>query len=178
MNNITPEYGIYFKMVSFEIWNDTKNKELYDEVISFYEDKSSIVPFIIIGNEVFTGYNANNASKIEKAITDLYNTPKDERYDIMQELDKTSIADDANSIIKCESPNNTNVIVISIALLIIASSVFIVTMQTVRYRYVRNEFEYLQSDIDSLKEKINNLKGRQVIKKSPRKTNTKKDKNK
>ena len=35
LNDISEDYGKYFKLVSYEVWRDTKNGELLDELSSF-----------------------------------------------------------------------------------------------------------------------------------------------
>ena len=55
MNDITQEYGKYFKMVTFEVWYNEANNKLLNDVSSFLEEEAGGVPYIIIGNKVFPG---------------------------------------------------------------------------------------------------------------------------
>ncbi len=84
LNSITDEYGKYFKVVSFETWNDSKNNELLSEVSTFLGQKADGVPYIIIGDKVFPGYTANYDEDIKNAITDLYNS--EDRYDVFEKM--------------------------------------------------------------------------------------------
>ena len=88
MDSITEEYGKYFNMVSFEVWNNENNWYLFNRV-SYFKDNEIAqgVPYIIIGDKVFGGYSNTYDEDIKKAITDLYNTPKKERYDILAEVE-------------------------------------------------------------------------------------------
>ena len=53
MNSITEEYGKYFKMETFEIWNDSTNNALMSEVSSYLGQPANGVPYVIIGDKVF-----------------------------------------------------------------------------------------------------------------------------
>ena len=93
MNGITDEYGKYFKMETFEVWNDPNNKKLHSKIANFLGYQSGGVPFIIIGDEVFEGFNEQMyGDAIKAAIYNLYNTKKSERYDVFDELVKSEKA--------------------------------------------------------------------------------------
>ena len=105
MNSITEEYGKYFNMVSFEVWNDSNNSELMNDVAKFMNEDADGVPYIIIGDKTFSGYAESYDEKIKTAITDLYNTEKDQRYDVFKEMAK-----DSNSSNSSET-SSTNIII-------------------------------------------------------------------
>lgn len=88
LNDIVPEYGKYFNLEAYEVWNNAENKELYNKVLSFQNKDNTSVPHIIIGENILKGYNKNNNEDIINLIMKLYNTNILERYDIMQEFDK------------------------------------------------------------------------------------------
>ena len=90
MNSIADEYGKYFKMETYEVWNDENNSALMTEVSSYMGQVAQGVPYIIIGEEVFAGYNETYNERIKDAITTLYKTKKNKRYDVMQEMKKHS----------------------------------------------------------------------------------------
>lgn len=86
MNSIIPEYGQYFKVVSYEVWNNSANATLMKDIASFLDQNANGVPFIVIGDQVFLGYSTTYDESIKKAITDLYNSK--DRYDVMKEYKK------------------------------------------------------------------------------------------
>lgn len=88
LNSISPEYGKYFKLVSFEVWYDKTNSELMSNVGKFLDKDIAGVPFIIIGDKTYAGYAETYDEDIKKAIKDLYNTDKKKRYDVFKEMDK------------------------------------------------------------------------------------------
>lgn len=90
MNSITEEYGKYFKMVTFEVWKDQKNSKLMQEISYFLKQPAGGVPYIIIGDTVFAGFSEEMYGEgIKQAIVNLYNTDKDERYDVFEEYEKS-----------------------------------------------------------------------------------------
>lgn len=88
LDSITDEYGKYFKLVSFEVWGDKDNATLMNDVAKFMDKDAGGVPFIIIGDQTFVGYSTTYDDAIKKAIKDLYNTKKSDRYDVFNEMNK------------------------------------------------------------------------------------------
>ncbi len=86
LNSITDEYGKYFKVVSFEVWNDAKNSELLGQVADFLGEAAGGVPYIIIGDQVFPGYADSYNDGIKSAIKTLYES--EDRYDVFEEYNK------------------------------------------------------------------------------------------
>lgn len=85
-NSLVPNYGAYFKLVSFETWNNANNATLLKTVSSFLGDAASGVPYIVIGDKTFLGYGEDFNSEIESAISSLYNSK--DRYDVFEEMNK------------------------------------------------------------------------------------------
>ena len=92
MSNIAAEYGKYFKMVSFEVWNIEDNWNLMNQ-ISYLKQGDIVqgVPYYIIGDKVFNGYASDYDEDIKKAIVDLYNTEKSKRADIFETAEKEGL---------------------------------------------------------------------------------------
>lgn len=89
LNSIVDEYGKYFKLVSYEVWNDQNNNNLMQIISNFLEKPATGVPYIIIGDQVFSGFSeAESPEPIKEAIKKLYDTKKSERYDVFEEYDK------------------------------------------------------------------------------------------
>ena len=85
LNSISKEYGKYFKVVSFEVWNDAKNSELFNKVPLITNEPAGGVPYIVIGEKVFGGYAETYDEDIKKAIKAQYDDPS---YDVMDKLDE------------------------------------------------------------------------------------------
>lgn len=89
MSSIANEYGGYFKIVSFEVWNDSKNAELMNNVATFLNQPAGGVPFIVIGEKAFLGFDeAAYGEGIKTAIKELYDTSAKKRYDVFAEMKK------------------------------------------------------------------------------------------
>lgn len=177
MNSITDEYGKYFNMVSFEVWYDENNWNLLNQV-SYYKDGqiSQGVPYIIIGDKVFGGYADTYNEEIKKAITDLYNTPKKERYDVfahaeedglptLEELQKLYPSEEGSGTGTEESNNyaatskssssgsSSTVPIVLFNLLFVALGTIIVIV------HINRKFAELTQDIKKVN-KANNKKGK------------------
>ena len=85
LNSISEEYGKYFRLVSFEVWNDSKNADLFKKVPLVTNESAGGVPYIIIGEKVFGGYAESYNEDIKKAIMNQYN---DSSYDVFEKLDE------------------------------------------------------------------------------------------
>ncbi len=90
LNSIVDEYGKYFKVVSYEVWYDSDNAKLMSDISKFKGEEAGGVPYIIIGDKVFAGYTETYDDSIKEAITNLYNTKKSERYDVMEDFERNS----------------------------------------------------------------------------------------
>ncbi len=94
---LVPNYGSYFKLVSFETWSDANNSNLLKTVSSFLGDAASGVPYIVIGDKTFLGYGESFNSDIESAITSLYNS--NNRYDVFEEMNKEEKSNTATIVL-------------------------------------------------------------------------------
>ena len=123
LNSIAEEYGKYFKVVSFEVWNNSDNSELLTAVSSFLEQPAEGVPFIIIGDQVFPGYAESYNDGIKQAITNLYQTESSKRYDVIEEYNKKLVEDERAERSATAKPIIWNFIFITIATIIIVSTI-------------------------------------------------------
>ncbi len=86
LNDISEEYGKYFKLVSYEVWTEQKNGELLEEISEFTGQSAGGVPYIIIGDQVFSGYSKEYDETIKAVIKEEYS--KNQKYDVFEEYDK------------------------------------------------------------------------------------------
>ena len=85
LNSISTEYGKYFRLVSFEVWNDSANADLFKQVPLVTNEAAGGVPYIVIGQKVFGGYAESYDEDIKSAIMAQYNDPS---YDVFEKLDE------------------------------------------------------------------------------------------
>ena len=86
-DTLTEKYYDKFNLVSYEVWNNTKNNELLTKVRAFLGSDKTGVPFIVIGDKYFEGYTESYNTEIEQAIQDLYDSSN--RYDVFEEISKS-----------------------------------------------------------------------------------------
>ena len=84
LNDIVPEYGKYFNVVAYDVWNDRNSDKLLDEVSEFLNQPSEGIPYAIIGDTVFNGYSTDYDEAIKETIKKEYNKKK--RYDVLFEM--------------------------------------------------------------------------------------------
>ena len=68
LSSISKDYGKYFKLVSFEVWYNEQNSALFNKVGALNgEDLEKLgVPYILIGEQKFNGFNESFADSIKK----------------------------------------------------------------------------------------------------------------
>ncbi len=75
LSSLTKDYGKYFKVVSFEVWNDASNNALMQKIAGVTGVAAQGVPYYIIGDETFDGYAESYNERIVNAIMNEYNNP-------------------------------------------------------------------------------------------------------
>ena len=135
LNSITAEYGQYFNLVSYEVWNDADNAALLDDVSNYLDNPAGGVPYIVIGDQVFAGYASDYDEGIKSAITTLYNTKVKSRYDVFTEMKKhpkkTTTSGDTDKIL-------------------IWNIVFIVLVAIVLISYTSVRFKEIDAKLDKI----------------------------
>lgn len=72
LNAMVPNYGDYFNLISYEVWENSDNNDLMEKVKSYYGNKETGVPYIIIGNHSWNGYSEELTSEIYSAMMEEY----------------------------------------------------------------------------------------------------------
>ena len=88
LNNNLEEYGKAFKLVSFEVYENKNNNALLNKVADYIGAKGEGIPFVVIGNQYFEGYDSNYNKQILDAINKIYVEEVKDRPDIVQSLNK------------------------------------------------------------------------------------------
>ena len=66
--SIEEELGEYFNLFDFEVWNNSDNAKLLREFSSILGDNVGGIPYTIIGDKSFTGFNNEIKNNILSAI--------------------------------------------------------------------------------------------------------------
>ena len=74
LNSILGDYGSEFKLVSYEVWNNTDNADLEEEVADLLnaDVQKGSVPFLIIGDQFYIGFKDDYGEDIKADIDDLH----------------------------------------------------------------------------------------------------------
>ena len=80
-DSIKTEYGNYFVLNTFEVWNNEDNQKLLKQFAAKMGDEVTGIPYTIIGNKTFKGFNENHESKILDAIKEQYKNSYDVYFD-------------------------------------------------------------------------------------------------
>lgn len=64
------QLGDNLNIEQYEVWNNDKNNELLSKVRATFNDDNTGVPFLVVGNKFFSGYNDDIAKEIKKTIFD------------------------------------------------------------------------------------------------------------
>ena len=85
LDDINDKYGNKFNLYGFEVWHNSENANLMKEFILAKGDKSSGIPYYIIGDESFVGYNYTYDEKIVSAIKKYSSSDSDIYFDKIKE---------------------------------------------------------------------------------------------
>lgn len=97
LNSIVDEYGKYFRLEAYEVWYTENNSELMSEVASYFGESASGVPFIVIGDKVFSGYTESYNDSIISAIKETYRNGN--KNDVFKEMKKAEIKEKITDIV-------------------------------------------------------------------------------
>lgn len=79
--SIETEYGNYFKLNTFEVWYSEENREVLEQFATAMGDEVSGVPYTIIGNKTFAGFNEKIGEQFLRAIKEQYKNSYDVYFD-------------------------------------------------------------------------------------------------
>lgn len=95
--SIEEEYGSYFKVVPYEVWNDEDNKKLMDDVAKYLNETVTGVPFIIVGDRNFKGYNEEIGKDILEEIKRQYELDDLSRTDVIKQYEENKENDEKSN---------------------------------------------------------------------------------
>ena len=110
------ENGKYFNVKTYEVWANTDNSKLLSAVAKALgeEDPKGSVPFIVVGNKAYGGFSADMGEEILEQVKELYNTNKEDRYDVANEV---NMEDGSSS--KTDNKKTSPVTIILIVLVLV-----------------------------------------------------------
>ena len=116
-DSIEGEYGQYFDLETYEVWNNQENAELMDKVAEYLGESPDGVPYIIIGKKTYSGFAQSYAEDIKKDIMNEYNKNLEERINVVYNVQ--------NGVeLEKEKDNSTAIIFILFVLAVVAFIIF------------------------------------------------------
>lgn len=112
-NSIEKEHGDKYEIVSYETWYNEENAELMNNVAKTRGEEASGVPYIVIGNKSWNGFDDVYKDEIIDQIKSEYETDVDQRYDIMKLIKNVDAKD--------ENKNTKDVISLILILVIVGA---------------------------------------------------------
>ena len=82
--SIEEEYGSFFNIVDYETWYNEENANLMQQVAKARGETAEGVPYIIIGDMSWNGFDSSYEEDMKEKINQLYDQNADERYYIMK----------------------------------------------------------------------------------------------
>ena len=82
--SIEAEYGSFFKIVDYETWYNEENAALMEKVAEARGEEASGVPYIIIGDKSWNGFDTDYTEEMLDQIKLEFAKDVSERYDIMK----------------------------------------------------------------------------------------------
>lgn len=111
LSSISKDYGKYFKLVSFEVWYNEQNSALFNKVGALNgENLEKLgVPYILIGDQKFNGFNESFGDSIKDAIKKEYEKHGTDVFDRLAkaEEDGTLVIPTKNNDVSKEDTNTT-----------------------------------------------------------------------
>lgn len=89
-NSIKEEYGQYYKILDYETWYNSDNAALLQKVGEARKEEITGVPYILIGDKSWSGYDDSFADDIKNTIKSEYEKVVADRYDIANYVDFTN----------------------------------------------------------------------------------------
>ena len=111
-DSIKGKYGDYFKVVDYEVWNDEDNAKLMKKVAKLRNEDVSGVPYIIIGDKSWNGFDESYEDEMIKQIKSVYSQDVSKRYDIM------NYVNDSSSNSKTKKSSSSDVLALIIILIV------------------------------------------------------------
>lgn len=126
LESIIDDYGKYFNVITYEVWSNGDNGTLMEKVAEKLGTEVSGVPFIIIGDQTFSGYASSMNEQIISLIKEEYE--KEDRYDVMKELGVDTTVSNKKIENNAKDSSTSDIIILVVGILIIGGVAGLVVM--------------------------------------------------
>lgn len=118
--SVQDELGQYFTIEEYETWYNAENNELMHSVGEYLGDNVTGVPYIVIGEHSFKGFDTSLISDITSAIMEEYNKDESKRINVVPEVIKQTGWNAQ------DSKNHDALVILGFAILAVAAIVIVV----------------------------------------------------
>ena len=113
-DSIKEEYSEYYNLIDYEVWYNTDNSDLMQKVADARGEEAEGVPYIIIGDKSWNGFDSSYEEDMINQIKSVYAQDVKDRYDIM-----TLLTDSKTS----KKDSNASDILVLLAIIIVAGGI-------------------------------------------------------
>ena len=113
-DSIKEEYSEYYNLIDYEVWYNTDNSDLMQKVADARGEEAEGVPYIIIGDKSWNGFDSSYEEDMINQIKSVYPQDVKDRYDIM-----TLLTDSKTS----KKDSNASDILVLLAIIVVAGGI-------------------------------------------------------
>ena len=113
-DSIKEEYSEYYNLIDYEVWYNTDNSDLMQKVADARGEEAEGVPYIIIGDKSWNGFDSSYEEDMINQIKSVYAQDVKDRYDIM-----TLLTDSKTS----KKYSNASDILVLLAIIVVAGGI-------------------------------------------------------
>lgn len=113
-DSIKEEYSEYYNLIDYEVWYNTDNSDLMKKVADARGEEAEGVPYIIIGDKSWNGFDSSYEEDMINQIKSVYAQDVKDRYDIM-----TLLTDSKTS----KKDSNASDILVLLAIIVVAGGI-------------------------------------------------------
>lgn len=113
-DSIKEEYSEYYNLIDYEVWYNTDNSDLMQKVADARGEEAEGVPYIIIGDKSWNGFDSSYKEDMINQIKSVYAQDVKDRYDIM-----TLLTDSKTS----KKDSNASDILVLLAIIVVAGGI-------------------------------------------------------
>lgn len=113
-DSIKEDYSEYYNLIDYEVWYNTDNSDLMQKVADARGEEAEGVPYIIIGDKSWNGFDSSYEEDMINQIKSVYAQDVKDRYDIM-----TLLTDSKTS----KKDSNASDILVLLAIIVVAGGI-------------------------------------------------------
>ncbi len=117
-DELDDKYDDMYEIHEYETWYDENNANLMNAVAEARGETVNGVPYIVVGNQSWNGFDESIGEEILEKIKEEYDVAVEERYDVMDYVDETGTSSKKN-----EDDSIADDIAVTVLLLVVVAGV-------------------------------------------------------